>query len=302
MYGLAKVQKIVTDGLPSFRPILSAIGTPTYKLAKFLVPILEPLTTNEYTIKDSFTFAEERQSFDSKLVMASSDIESLFTNILLQETIDLFVENLFQDRTHVNNLSEDSFRELLTRTLCESLILFDQQFYKQRDAVAMGSPLGPTLANVFLCYHGKIWLQNCPSEFKPVIYRRYVDDTFLHFRWKHHIEKFRNYLNRQHKSIKFTSETENENSISFLDIKITRDNNKFMTSVHRKPTFSGVFTNFGSFIPKSYKYNLLLTLLHMAFKLCSNFERFHQEIDKLKNIFENNGYSKSLLISVSKST
>ena len=202
MYGSAKVHKIVTDGLPSFRPILSAIGTPTYKLATFLVPILEPLTTNEYTIKDSFTFAEELQSFDSKLVMASFDIESLFTNIPLQETIDLCVENLFQDRTHVDNLSKDSFRELLTRTMSESLILFDQQFYKQHDGVAMGSPLGPTLANVFLCYHEKIWLQNCPSEFKPVIYRRYVHDKFLLFRSKHRIEKFRNYLNRQHKKIK----------------------------------------------------------------------------------------------------
>ena len=296
MYGSAKVHKIVTDGLPSFRPILSAIGTPTYKLAKFLVPVLEPLTTNAYTIKDSFTFAEELQSFDSKLVMATFDIESFFTNIPLQETIDLCVENLFQDRTRVDNLSNDSFRELLTRTMSESLILFDQQFYKQHDGVAMGSPLGPTLANVFLCYHEKIWLQNCPSEFKPVIYRRYVDDTFLLFRSKHHIDKFRNYLNRQHKNIKFISETENENSISFLDIKITRGNNKFMTSVYRKPTFSGVFTNFGSFIPKSCQCNLLFTLLFRAFKICLSFELFHQEIDKLKTtIFENNGYPKSFV-------
>ena len=81
MYRLAKVHKIVTHGLPSFRPVLSAIGTPTYKLAKFLVPTLEPQTTNEYTIKDSFTFADEPQSFDSKLVMTSFDIESLFTSI-----------------------------------------------------------------------------------------------------------------------------------------------------------------------------------------------------------------------------
>ena len=179
--------------------------------------------------------------------------------------------------------------------MSESMIVFDQPFYKQHDGVAMDFPLGPTLANVFLCYHEKIWLQNCPSEFKPVIYRRYVDDTFLLFRSKHHIKNFRNYLNCQHKNIKFTSKTENENSISFLDIKITRDNNKFMTSVYRKPTFSGVFTNFGSFIPKSYKYNLLFTLLHRAFKLCSNFERFHQEIDKLKTVFENNSYPKSFI-------
>ena len=166
----------------------------------------------------------------------------------------------------------------------------------------MGSPLGPTLANVFLCYHNKIWLQNCPSKFKPVIYRRYFHDTFLLFRLKHHIEKFQNYFNRQHKNIKFTSKTANESSISFLDIRITRDNNKFMTSVYRKPTFRGVFTNFGSFIPNSYKYNLLFTLLQRAFKLCSNFERFHQEIDKFKTIFENNVTPKVLLISVSKST
>ena len=71
---------------------------------------------------------------------------------------------------------------LLTRTMSESLILFDQEFHKQHDGVAMGSRLGPTLANVFLCYHEKIWLQNCPSEFKPVIYRTYLDDTFLLFR------------------------------------------------------------------------------------------------------------------------
>ena len=141
----------------------------------------------------------------------------------------------------------------------------------------MGFPLGPALANAFLCYHEKIWLQNCPSEFKPVIYRRYVDDTFLLFCSKHHITKFRNYLNRKHKNIRFTSGIENENSISFLDVKISRDNNKFTTSVCRKPTFSGVFTNFGSFIPKSYKFNLLFTSSHRALKLCSNLELFHQE-------------------------
>ena len=73
MYDSNKVYEIVTDGLPSFRPILSAIGTATYKLAKFLVPILEPLTANEYTFRDPFTFAEGPQSLDSKLVMASLD-------------------------------------------------------------------------------------------------------------------------------------------------------------------------------------------------------------------------------------
>ena len=57
IYGLCKVHKDIIDSCPPFRPILPAINTPTYKLAKFLVPILKSLTSNEYTVKDSFAFA-----------------------------------------------------------------------------------------------------------------------------------------------------------------------------------------------------------------------------------------------------
>ena len=93
----------------------------------------------------------------------------------------------------------------------------------------------------------QICLDNCPIELKPVIYRGFVDNTFLLFRSKEHIEKFRLYLTCQHSNIKFTSEIEENNSISFLDIKINRDNYRFLTSVYRKPTFNGVFINFDSY-------------------------------------------------------
>ena len=59
LYGSAKVHKPLINGLPPFRPILSAIGTATHKLAKFLVPVLFDITQNEFTVKDSFTFVAE---------------------------------------------------------------------------------------------------------------------------------------------------------------------------------------------------------------------------------------------------
>ena len=117
----------------------------------------------------------------------------------------------------------------------------------------MGSPLGPTLANAFLCHYEKEWLDNCPIHFKPVIYKRYVDDIFVLFSSKEHLQLFVDYMNKQHKCLKFTSEAENDNSFSFLDIKITRHNQQFKTSVYRKPTFSGVFTHYESYVDQTYK-------------------------------------------------
>ena len=83
LYGLCKVYKEITDICPPFRPILSAIGTPSYKLAKFLVPKLSSITFNEFTVNDSFVFGEEIAHQDSKLFMGSLDVDSLFTNIPL---------------------------------------------------------------------------------------------------------------------------------------------------------------------------------------------------------------------------
>ena len=102
-------------------------------------------------------------------------------------------------------------------------------------------------------------------------------------------------MNSKHRNIKFTVEREENNSLSFLDIKIFRDNGKFQTSVYRKPTFSSVLINFESFLPISYKYNLLSTLLHRGFMICSSYRTLHFEILKLKHIFRSNGYPKNFI-------
>ena len=64
LYGLGKTQKALKDRVRTFRPILFAIGAPTYKLAKFCDKLLKPITTNEYTIKG---FAKEVEEFDPNL-------------------------------------------------------------------------------------------------------------------------------------------------------------------------------------------------------------------------------------------
>ena len=131
LYGLPKVHKIVIDNIPKFWPILLAIGTPVYKLAKFLVPISSPLTVNDCTVKDSFSFAKEVVNFDHSLFMASLDVESLFTNIPIDETIKNPVDNLFSNNMYQGKLSKSDLYYLLTLAMSESSFIFDNILYKQ---------------------------------------------------------------------------------------------------------------------------------------------------------------------------
>ena len=88
----------------------------------------------------------------------------------------------------------------------------------------MGSPLSPTLANTFLCHYEKEWLQHCPIHFKPMIYKKYVDDIFVLFSSKEHLQLFADYMNKQHKRLKFTSEAEIDKYFLLLDINIACHN------------------------------------------------------------------------------
>ena len=290
LYGLCKVHKQLIDNCPPFRSIMLAIKTPTYKLAKFLVPLLEPITTNMYTIKNSFESSKEIADQDPGFFMASLDVESLFANIPLEETFSVCCDSLFSNNAKVNNINRIDFEKLLRAALQNNFFNFERKIYKQIDGVAMGSPLGPTLANAFLCFHEQIWLNECPDEFKPAYCRRYVDDIFVLFHSPGHLEKFKNYLNSKHRNIRFTCEKEHNNSMPFLDVLITRTSNGFKTSFYHKPTFSGIYSNFNSFISEEYKVGLIFTLLFRTFSVVSDFSRFHSEVCHLKKILKKNAF------------
>ena len=290
MYGLCKVHKGKSGRTPPFRPILSAIGTATYSLAKYLVDLLSPIMLSEFCLKDSFSFSKEIRSQDSSLFMASLDVESLFTNIPLEETMTLCSQRLYCKKKKVGGLLKRHFEKLLRLATLQSCFIFNNRFYRQIDGVAMGSPLGPCLANTFMSHHEVKWLNDCPSEFKPIYYRRYVDDIIVLFKDKSHLTLFVEYMNSQHPNIKFTKEEEKDNTLPFLDVCIKRENGSFTTSLYRKDTFSGVYTNYKSHLSNNYKLGLIFTLLHRAYTICSDNKYFHCELNKIKDILLTNGY------------
>ena len=146
-----------------------------------------------------------------------------------------------------------------------------------------------------LNYHKKNWLERCPLEYRPLYYWRYIDDIFVLFNSAEDLKHFHSYLNSRHLNISFTIENEKDNRMSFLDINIIQKKDKFTTSVYRKPTFSGIYTRFDSFLPSSNKIGLLHTLLYRCFRICSDWTKFHLELVKLTDVFKNNGYPENFI-------
>ena len=149
MYGLPKIHK---NNIP-FRPIISTINTTAYKLGKFLLPLLTPFTTNEYTVSNSKEFVDEllNVNLPKDFVMASFDIDSLFTNVPLLETIRIILDKVNEGEFY--GLTKNILGDLLKFATSESLFLFDNVMYNQIDGISMGSRLGPVFAATFLCHN-----------------------------------------------------------------------------------------------------------------------------------------------------
>ena len=125
---------------------------------------------------------------------------------------------------------------------------------------------------------------NCPVQFWTRYYRRYVDDVFLMFKCKDQVKQYLRYMNFRHANIQFMCEEESNNKISFLDASITRMNSNLVTSLYRKKTFSNVYLNNNSFLSLKYKKGLIHTLLFRAFNICTDYNKFHNEVQYLKLI------------------
>ena len=104
--------------------ILSALQTPTYKLAKFLVSLFESLTTSTNTVRDLVNFAPKIVVQDSSNFINSLDIDSLFTNVPLEKNIGIYTSNSFKNKNMVLGLKKSEFKDLLYLATKESYFIF----------------------------------------------------------------------------------------------------------------------------------------------------------------------------------
>jgi len=292
IYGNCKIHKNAED--PPLRPIISQIPAPSYSIAKEINKIIEPYLPSKFILKSTDEFLDLLSVVQPKGILTSLDAENLYTNVPLDETINIILDNVYRNEIKpAPNLPESTLKSLLE--ICTKEAPFrniDGKIFQQTNGIAMGSPLGCVFANFYMTTLENQILQNL--NWTPNFYGRYIDDIILIVDNEEQLlelkEKF-----TQNSVLNFTHEIGHRN-LSFLDVNINFDvSDNIITSVYTKETSTGQLLNYNSECPDKYKRGVIMNLLHRGRKISTSPDIFIKEIDRLKQIFSNNNYPQEFI-------
>ena len=215
--------------------------------------------------------------------MVSYDVSALYTNVPVKEAIELAADRLYAGDLPVPPVDKQTFIKLTELSSLDVVMSTHHGYYKQVDGLAMGSPPAPYLAN--------IWL----SSYDPTIsgqakmYQRYMDDILTVIRRNELAEKLAQ-INQLHGNLKFTSESEIEGRLPFLDLCIVHSESELYTTWYTKPTDTGLIMNFHAVAPRRYKRAVVQGFVHRIFRACSSWKAFHDSVTRAKQVLERNQY------------
>ena len=263
-------------------------GSAQHQLAQWLTSVIDPVLSlySIHCITDSFTFADKVRTFNfpPSVFLCSYDVCSLFTNVPLAETIGICADALYNGELTPPPFPRAVFIELMQTATSSVEFSFNNIKHRQIDGVAMGSPL----ANIFVGYYEALLFKRVD---KPLMYYRYVDDAFAAF--NDECNEFFSHLNSLHPSLRFTFEKECNRTLLFFDVLVEKNGHKFVTSMYRKPTFTGQYIRWNSFCPMERKTNLISTLVHRALGICSE-STLQNELSNIRTVLINNGYPEAV--------
>lgn len=296
LYGLIKLHKINHP----IRPVVSFISSPVATLAQKLNKILinNINFSPKFTLKNSYDLIEKTKNIklpnNSKFV--SFDVTNLFTKVPVKETIDI-IKNLLTQKT-VNPVVASEILNLLEICISKNYFIFNNKLYNQTDGLAMGNPLSPLLADIFMDnLENKISKLN---NFKNCLYWfRYVDDILIAFTGTdRQLNKFFKEVNNIHPQIKFTMEVETDKCINFLDLTIKNCSNKHDFSIYRKNTQSDTTIHASSFHPLAQKLAAYKSMIHRLVSIPMNNNNYNKELNIIYQIAINNGFKAQTITNI----
>lgn len=286
-YGTVKTHK---EGYP-IRGIVTSYDTPNSNLSKFLADILKHLVTFEHRIKNSMECLDrlKKIKMDDDEIMISADVINLF-NCVPVDVVRNIIKNKWRHLANYTSLSEDIFFRSLDICLSSNIFRFQKDLFKQKRGVPIGGSLSPILADLVMDDIYKTIL----AQIKPKEIMIYVDDSFIIVK-KVMVQPLLSKLNEYHNDLKFTSETESDNKINFLDISINRGEDGFLTTnLYTKPQKSFRTINYQSQHPQGQKINILKNEIKRSDRL-SHPKYRKENTENIVTKFARNGYPKQLI-------
>ena len=295
LYGLPKIHK---PG-DSMRPIVSNINAPTYNLAKYLVKTFSSFKKFEsLSVKNNISLVEKLSNIeitkDNRLI--SFDVVALFPSIPINITISFLKIWLKELKVEDNKI--DELINLTELCMSQNVFQFNGKFYEQTSGTAMGNPLSPFLAEVFMSKF-ETDTKKSLTEF-PKTWIRYVDDIFAIIDKDFNIENFLENLNCQYSTIKFTYEEEIDGRLPFLDLYIKRSNEKLEFEIYRKKTHTYRYIQNNSNHCWQHKMAAWNSMVHRLINIPMNKKDFEKEQKIIINIAKFNGYEKNIILKLVK--
>ena len=291
MYGLPKIHK---ENCP-YRPIISNVNSPSYKLAKWLSKQLSKSLGkfSDAHIKhntDLLTFLKTVIPGNKRFI--SFDVKSLFTNVPLDVTLDFLKRKLPSLKIDFD-VPVECLIELIELCLKNPCFQFEDEFFEQSFGTGMGNPLSCVLANLFL-EHVESELLPLYKGVSPIFWKRYVDDCLSLVSEDFDLDDFLNFINSFYPSLKFTYEWSKNGKIPFLDILIQNCNTHLKFDIFRKETHSESYLHYFSYASESIKLGLAQSLFLRAYRICDQ-EFLTKEIDHVKTVLRKLAYPKKFL-------
>ncbi|XP_059046970.1 uncharacterized protein LOC131842461 [Achroia grisella] len=239
-----------------------------------------------YVSQDSRQFVQtlEHIKLNEKEILVSFDVESLFTNVPISECVEL-VKSKLQE----NNIP-DEYAILLEHCLTSGYLVYRNEYYLQVEGVAMGSPVAPVVANLWMEKIDNLAIST--TAFPVKLWKRYVDDIFCILEGTEtEVMQYLSYLNSIHTKSKFTVEIEKERSLAFLDIKVTvQKDGTLGHTVYRKPTHTDRYLHATSHHHPRHFDSVVSSLVDRAYDLCDKIQ-IKEELLHVEGVLRNNGYN-----------
>ncbi|XP_062713448.1 uncharacterized protein LOC134290344 [Aedes albopictus] len=289
IYGQPKAHK---PNLP-LRPVVPNTTAPTINLCKYMADILQRSFQSQYNAVDSKSFCVYANNLriPSNHILVSFDAVSLFTNV----TKDVVVHDIIMMWDEIGKNTEinlDFFLEIVGFCFDASFFCFRGKYYHQISGTAMGSPLSPILADIVMdnLISRAINLAGIPPEY----IRKYVDDLFLVIH-KDQVDRVLALFNAQNEQIKFTSETEENRKLPFLDLLVIRqEDGTVKTDWYAKPIASGRILNYFSFHSADQKLSVVINFIDRVRSLSTIRSREEQD-ELIRSHLQKNDYPRGLI-------